>query len=37
MEPRRLVEPIAERFAVHVHPRSVERALGRRREQSKSR
>lgn len=37
LRPAGLVEPIAERFAVHVHPRSVERALSRRREQSKSR
>jgi transposase len=37
LRPAGLVEPIAERFAVHVHPRSVERALARRREQSKSR
>lgn len=37
LRPAGLVESIAERFAVHVHPRSVERALARRREQSKSR
>ena len=37
LRPAGLVEPIAERFAVRVHPRSVERALARRREQSKSR
>lgn len=37
LRPAGLVEPIAERFAVHVHPRSVERALARRREQSTSR
>ena len=33
----RLVEPIAEEFGVRVHPRSIERALARRREHSKSR
>ena len=32
-----LVEPIAEEFGVRVHPRSIERALARRREHSKSR
>jgi transposase len=32
-----LVEPLAEAFGVHVHPRSIERALARRRERSKSR
>jgi transposase len=32
-----LVEPIAEEFGVLVHPRSIERALARRREHSKSR
>jgi transposase len=37
LRPAGLVEPIAERFAVRVHPRSVERALARRREHSKSR
>jgi transposase len=37
LRPAGLVEPIAEQFGVHVHPRSVERALARRREQSKSR
>jgi transposase len=37
LRPAGLVEPIAERFKLHVHPRSVERALARRREQSKSR
>jgi transposase len=35
--PASLVEAIEERFGVHVHPRSIERALARRREQSKSR
>ena len=33
----RLAGPIAGAFGVHVHPRSVERALARRREHSKSR
>jgi transposase len=33
----RLAEPVAEQFGVRVHPRSVERALARRREHSKSR
>ena len=37
LRPAGLVEPIAQRFAVHVHPRSAERALARRQEQSKSR
>ena len=32
-----LVDPIADAFGVRVHPRSIERALARRREQSKSR
>jgi transposase len=32
-----LVEPIAEEFGVLVHPRTIERALARRREHSKSR
>lgn len=31
-----LVEPIAARFGVRVHPRSIERALARHRERSKS-
>jgi transposase len=35
--PGDLVDPIEQRFGVHVHPRSIERALARRREQSKSR
>jgi transposase len=35
--PAGLVEPIEQRFAVRVHPRSIERALAHRREQSKSR
>jgi transposase len=33
----RLAEPIAAQFGVRVHPRSVERALARRREHSQSR
>ncbi len=33
----RLAGPIAEQFGVHVHPRSAERALARRRGHSKSR
>jgi transposase len=38
LKPAELVEPIAEHFGVRVHPRSVERALARFREQhSKSR
>ena len=37
LRPAGLVEPIAERFAVRVHPRSIERALARRRERPKSR
>jgi transposase len=37
LKPARLVEPIAEEFGVRVHPRSIERALARRREHSKSR
>ena len=32
-----LAGPIAEEFGVRVHPRSIERALARRREHSKSR
>ncbi len=32
-----LPDPIADAFGVRVHPRSIERALARRREQSKSR
>lgn len=32
-----LVEPLAEQFGVRVHPRSIERALARRREHPKSR
>ncbi len=35
--PAALTGPIAEAFGVHVHPRSIERALARRREHSKSR
>jgi len=34
--PGGLVEAIAERFGVRVHPRSIERALARRQERSKS-
>lgn len=37
LKPAGLVEPIAAQFGVHVHPRSIERALGQRRERSKSR
>ncbi len=37
LKPAALVEPIEQRFGVHVHPRSVERALARFREHSKSR
>ena len=37
MKPAGLAGPIAEAFGVRVHPRSIERALGRRREHSKSR
>jgi transposase len=38
LRPADLVEPIEARFGVHVHPRSIERALARYREQqSKSR
>lgn len=37
LRPAGLVDPIAEQFGVHVHPRSIERALARRRERSKSR
>ena len=37
LRPGGLVDPIEEQFGVHVHPRSIERALARRREQSKSR
>jgi transposase len=37
LRPAGLVEPIAGRFGVRVHPRSVERALARFREHSKSR
>jgi transposase len=31
LRPADLVEPLADRFAVRVHPRSIERALARRR------
>ena len=37
LKPSGLAGPIAEEFGVHAHPRSVERALARRREHSKSR
>ena len=38
LRPAQLVTPIEEAFGVHVHPRSVEKALARRRERhSKSR
>ena len=37
LKPARLTGPIAEEFGVRVHPRSIERALARRREHSKSR
>jgi transposase len=37
LKPARLAGPIAEEFGVRVHPRSIERALARRREHSKSR
>ena len=32
LRPRDLVEPIAARFGMRVHPRSIERALARSRE-----
>ena len=37
LRPASLAGPIAGQFGVRVHPRSVERALARRRERSKSR
>lgn len=37
LRPAGLVEPIAARFGVRVHPRSVERALARHQERPKSR
>ena len=37
LRPAALAGPIAEEFGVRVHPRSIERALARRRERSKSR
>lgn len=37
LKPAMLVEPIEQRFGVRVHPRSLERAVARRREHSKSR
>jgi len=37
LRPAGLAGPIAEEFGVRVHPRSIERALARRREHSKSR
>lgn len=37
LRPAALAGPIAGEFGVHVHPRSIERALARRREHPKSR
>ncbi|MBV8994271.1 MAG: helix-turn-helix domain-containing protein, partial [Pseudonocardiales bacterium] len=37
LKPAGLIDPIATQFGIRVHPRSVERALARRREHSKSR
>jgi transposase len=37
LKPAGLIDPIATQFGLRVHPRSVERALARRREHSKSR
>ena len=37
LKPAGLADPIAAEFGVRVHPRSIERALARRREHSKSR
>ena len=37
LRPAGLAGPIAEEFGVRVHPRSIERALARRREHSKNR
>ena len=37
LKPAGLAGPIVEEFGVRVHPRSIERALARRRENSKSR
>lgn len=37
LKPAALVEVIEQQFGVRVHPRSIERALARRREHSKSR
>jgi hypothetical protein len=37
LKPAGLVDPIVAQFGIRVHPRSIERALGWRREQSKSR
>ena len=37
LKPAALVEPIEQHFGVRVHPRSIERALARFREHSKSR
>ncbi len=37
LKPAALVEPIGQHFGVRVHPRSIERALARFREHSKSR
>jgi transposase len=36
LRPAGLVEPLAERFGLRVHPRSIERALARRREARKA-
>jgi transposase len=35
LRPADLVEPLADRFGVRVHPRSIERALARRRSRSR--
>jgi transposase len=37
LRPKDLTGPIADAFGVRVHPRSIERALARRRQRSKSR
>ena len=37
LKPAALAGPIAAEFGLRVHPRSIERALARRREHSKSR
>jgi hypothetical protein len=36
LRPAGLVEPLAERFGLRVHPRSIERALARRRQAAKA-